>query len=119
MNANDLRYFKKKLLDERDAILRIEKVVDSAVASVAAGSDEPKYATHLADLGSDTLSKEHKSYFDARLRKYLGHINEAMARIENGTYGLCVVCGKKILKARMQAVPHTRYCVQCKLQLAD
>lgn len=118
MNANDLGYFKKKLLEEREAILRIEKAAKLARASVSAGTDEPKYATHLADLGSDTMLKEHKSYFDARLRKYLEHIEKALARIENETYGLCVVCGNKILKARLEAVPHTRYCVPCKTQLA-
>lgn len=118
MNANDLKYFRKKLLDERNAILRIETAVEASVASVSADPDESKYTTHLADLGTDTMLKEHRSYFDARLRKYLRHIDEALARIENGTYGLCVVCGKKILEARLEAVPHTRYCVPCKIQLA-
>lgn len=122
MNPKDSEYFKKMLLEKRQEIMITEGVLESNAAnksSLDSDSGELKYTTHLADLGSDTMGKEQKSYFNARIRKFLQHIDEALSRIEKGTYGLCVVCGKKILRERLEAVPHTRYCVPCKLRLED
>ena len=51
--------------------------------------------------------------------EHLRRIDEAVRRIENGTFGLCAICGKDILRERLEAVPHTRYCVPCKLHLKD
>jgi RNA polymerase-binding transcription factor DksA len=49
-----------------------------------------------------------------RTKKYIEQINEALARIENGTYGICLATGKPISKGRLEAVPHTRYSVAAK-----
>lgn len=122
MNLEDLEYFKKMLLEKRQEILKTEGVLGSSAAnksSLDSDSGKLKYTTHLADLGSDTMGKEHKSYFNARIKKYLQYIDEALSRIEKGTYGLCAVCRKKILRERLEAVPHTRYCVPCKVRLED
>lgn len=120
MKPKDLEYFKQMLLEKRQEIMKTEDVLESSVVNQSFLNSDPgelKYTTHMADLGSDTMVKEQKSYFNARIRKFLQHLDEALNRIENGTFGFCVACGKKILKERLEAVPHTRYCVPCKLRL--
>lgn len=70
--------------------------------------------TNLAEVGSDTLLLEESAYFDERNSRYLQHLNAALARIEKGDYGFCLECSNKISRQRLQAVPHTRFCVACK-----
>jgi len=51
-----------------------------------------------------------------RTREYIQHINEALERIEDKTYGICQATGKPISKGRLEAVPHTRYSIEAKNQ---
>jgi RNA polymerase-binding protein DksA len=119
MNAKDLRYFKNIILQKRRDLLQSKGMLESDSMHYS-GKDtdtgDSKYTTHLADLGSDTMDRELKSYFNARAGKYMKHLDEALKRIEKGTYGVCLVCGKEIPKERLQEVPHTRHCVPCKSQ---
>lgn len=118
MNAKDLEHFKNIILERHQKALRSEGILesDSINKSSNADSGDLRYTTHLADLDSDTMGRELDSYFNARAKKYLKHLNEALERIDKGTYGLCLVCGKEIPKERLESVPHTRYCVPCKEQ---
>ncbi len=119
MNVKDLEYFKKLLLKKRREILKMEGVIESLASDKPSLNPDPgelKYPTHLADMGSDTMGKELNSYFNARNRKFLKHLDEALNRIEQRAYGVCLVCGKEIPYERLQEVPHTRFCVPCKSQ---
>lgn len=119
MNAKELEYFKGIILAKRREVLRNEgklEAVDVKKIDQSENTVESKYTTHMADLGSDTMMLEQNSYFTARNRKFLQHLNAALRRIENGEYGICIVCGKDIPKERLEAVPHTRFCVPCKSQ---
>jgi RNA polymerase-binding protein DksA len=122
MIRKDSAYFKKMLLEKRHEVMQMAGGLESDVDNISSqesDTGDPRHTTHLADLGSDTMVKEQKSYFNQRTRKFLQHIDEALSRIEKGTYGFCVICGKKILRERLEAVPHTRYCVPCKLRSGD
>ena len=52
--------------------------------------------------------------FASKEGRYLHHLNEALDRIESGTFGVCRTCGQEISKARLEAVPHATQCIQCK-----
>lgn len=113
MNSKDSEYFKKMLLEKRGEILQ-SKGLELSATEQEANSGDLQYTTHMADLGSDSMGKELSSYFKARTGKYLKHLEDALKRIKRGSYGLCLSCGADIQRERLEAVPHTRYCVGCK-----
>jgi DnaK suppressor protein len=69
---------------------------------------------NMTDFGSDTLEKEQTEMFMARQMKFIGALERALVRIENGTYGRCKETGKLISKDRLRAVPHTELSIQAK-----
>lgn len=112
-------------LDEFEAIIR--KKLESASEELAKlqgslksrnehGTDDTtgKYAS-LED-GSETLEKEQLTQLAARQRKFIDNLQNALARIKTGTYGICSVTGKLISKERLRAVPHTTMSMEAKLR---
>ncbi len=72
------------------------------------------YSFHMADQGTDAQEREKAFLFAHREGRYLDHLERALERIENGTYGSCLECGEPISEARLEAVPHARLCIECK-----
>ena len=68
---------------------------------------------HIADAGSDTFEMENILGLMDSERRLLQEIDDALARIEDCTYGICEGDEEPIPKARLQAIPWTRYCVTC------
>lgn len=64
--------------------------------------------------GADTLEKEHAARMAERQRQFISHLQQALVRIENKTYGICRVTGKLIPKERLMAVPHATLSVEAK-----
>lgn len=67
--------------------------------------------THMADIGTDNFDLENTLNLMESERKILAEIDDALGRIENGTYGVCEGSGEPIPKERLQAIPWARYCV--------
>ena len=67
-----------------------------------------------ADTGSKTFEREHEMSLAASHREILGQTERALARIDDGTYGICERCGNPIGKARLQAFPRATLCMTCK-----
>jgi RNA polymerase-binding protein DksA len=68
---------------------------------------------HLADLGTDAFEQEMSLSLLENQRLLMGEIGAALDRIEQGTYGRCERCQQEIGRERLQALPYTRYCVDC------
>ena len=68
---------------------------------------------HMADMGTDTYEVENTLGLMNSERKLLLEIQDAVGRIEDGTYGICEGDGSLIPKARLRAIPWARYCVAC------
>lgn len=66
------------------------------------------------DEGNHTVETEHMNNFAGRQKKYIKHLENAMIRIQNKTYGVCRVTGKLISKARLKAVPHATLSIEAK-----
>ncbi|HKJ31393.1 MAG TPA: TraR/DksA C4-type zinc finger protein, partial [Balneolales bacterium] len=79
-------------------------------------SDESAYSFHIADAGSDMQEREKTYMLIHRTRKFIIYLDEALKRIDNKTYGICKVTGKKISKGRLEAVPHTQLSIEAKLK---
>lgn len=67
-----------------------------------------------ADAGAKTFQREHELALTQNARELLTQIERALARIEDGSYGVCESCGEPIGKARLQAFPRAVLCVSCK-----
>ncbi len=122
MNKKDKTYFRKIIVEKRDALLEeLGLLKETAVEeSSRESSGKPSnYSYHMADLGTDSQEREKAYLFLTRENKYLGYLNEALERLERGEYGVCNVCGKPIPKKRLEAVPHASMCVPCKTDVKE
>lgn len=79
------------------------------------GTDNTGAATKLME-DVDTNEREQLSQSAARLQKFITQLENALIRIKNGTYGICVDTGKLIPKERLRAVPHTQQTIEAKLR---
>jgi RNA polymerase-binding protein DksA len=79
------------------------------------GTDSTSAYAKILEDGADTAEKESMSQLAARQQKFINNLENALIRIKNGTYGICVDTGKLIPKERLRAVPHTMQCIEAKL----
>lgn len=78
------------------------------------GTDDTSPTFKLIEDGSDVLSREETSQLAARQEKFIKHLNDALVRIENKTYGVCRQTGKLISKERLRIVPHATLSIEAK-----
>ncbi len=83
------------------------------------GTDATVGTLKLLEDGADTAEKENFTQLATRQQKFIQQLENAMARIKNGTYGICVDTGKLIPKERLRAVPHTQHSIEAKLNRKD
>jgi RNA polymerase-binding transcription factor DksA len=79
------------------------------------GTDHTSSTSTLLEDGADTLERESMNQLAARQQKFVINLENALIRIKNGTYGVCVDSGKLISKERLKAVPHTMHSIEAKL----
>jgi RNA polymerase-binding protein DksA len=118
MNKKDLEYFKKLLLKKREETVKNIEYLRSIVNSTnqEASGDHSAYSFHMADQGTDAMEREKAFLFVSRDEKYLKQIDEALERIEKGTFGKCRVTGNDISKERLEAVPTTTISYEAKIE---
>lgn len=125
--ARELEHFRKILLEERDKILENARANMKSLVDIESGEyvgDNLTYASHMAEQGTDEMEREKNYLFVQRDEKYLGYIQEALIRIDQGTYGVCIDCIDEpknlcetcplIPKERLELVPITQHCIECK-----
>ncbi|MEQ8907693.1 MAG: TraR/DksA C4-type zinc finger protein [Vicingaceae bacterium] len=78
------------------------------------GTEDTAPSFKMMEDGSDTLSREELSQLAGRQEKFITHLENALTRISNKTYGLCRVTGKLIPKQRLRAVPHATLSIEAK-----
>ncbi len=99
---NELNYIKDQLSKRNDS-----------------GTDNTTGSSKLLEDGADSLEKESLSQLAARQQKFIQQLENAMIRIKNGTYGICIDTGKLIPKERLRAVPHTLHSIEAKLRKSN
>ena len=103
--------FLKKLLALRARLTgEVQNLSAEAFRESRGESSQPN---HLAELGSDVYEQDITIRMLQSEENVLAEINEAIKRCEDGTYGVCEMSGKPIPKARLHAIPWTRYRVEC------
>ncbi len=117
MKESELEKYRQLLLKKKRELLEdMGIIMDAQVSHTVKDKtgDLSSYSYHMADQGTDNMEREMAFMFASKSGRLVYHIDEALHRIEKGTYGKCVVCGKQISKTRLQAVPHARMCIECK-----
>ena len=104
--------FYNRLLELRDQLLRQMNGLAKESAQEMAG-----YSLHMADSGTDNFDRDFALSLLSSDQDAVYEIEEALKRIERNTYGVCELTGKSIPKARLEAIPWTRFTVQAQAQL--
>lgn len=120
LDKRSLDHFKKLLLAKRkEAEEQLELTTESILSLDSDNDPDYRPASNIPEAGSDTQSDSLNYQLAERTRKYIKEIDNALKRIEDGTYGICQATGKPISKARLEAVPHTRYSIHAKNKNLD
>ncbi len=126
-SKKDLEHFKKIILDKRDEIIEQLQNLKEQMLDPTTGeyiNENSPYSLHMAEQGTDAMEREKTFLYAQRENKFLGYLEDALKRIEAGTYGICIECIEEpqhlcetcplIPKARLEAVPHSQLCVPIK-----
>jgi len=111
----DTERFKQMLLEKRrEILLNVNEIEDETLkkSRLDASGDLSSMPIHMADIGTDNYEQEFALGLMDSERKLLKEIDDALQRIEQGVYGTCETTGKPIAKARLEAKPWARYCVE-------
>jgi len=109
----------KELEGFRDAILAKRREIVGDMSSMerealrsSSGTNLSNLPLHMADMGTDNYEQEFTLGLMEKDRKLLRDLNDALAKIQNGTYGICEGTGKPISRARLEAQPWARYSIE-------
>lgn len=120
--SDKTRYTDEELKEFENLILeKLQKAnseLNTLKASISRESDssgDSFSSVKTLEDGADTAEKEQLSQLAGRQQKFINNLENALVRIKNGTYGICVDSGKLISKERLRAVPHTTQSIDAKL----
>ena len=117
MRKTELQRFRKLLIEEKErvgqSLAQHEKIIKHT--DNQSGLEVGKaHSNHMADQGSDEFQYETTIKFANTEGRYLYNIEEALRRIEDGSYGKCQECSAVIGLPRLRRLPYTRLCIECK-----
>ncbi|MDH3267223.1 MAG: conjugal transfer protein TraR [Ignavibacteria bacterium] len=123
----ELEHFRQIILDKRDEIIEQLQNLKEQMLDPTTGeyiNENSPYSLHMAEQGTDAMEREKTFLYAQRENKFLGYLEDALKRIEAGTYGICVECIDEpqhlcetcplIPKERLEAVPHSQHCLPIK-----
>ncbi|PIQ21190.1 MAG: molecular chaperone DnaK [Cytophagales bacterium CG18_big_fil_WC_8_21_14_2_50_42_9] len=127
MSQESMRYSREDLLEFQEII---QEKLNNARKEVTfiketlsrrndTGTDNTASSAKVLEDGADTAEKESLNQLASRQLKFIQQLENALIRIKNGSYGVCIATGKLIPKERLRAVPHTQHSIEAKLQRRD
>ena len=117
MNKRDLDYFKKVLMQERERLIKGVSTLRESAFGELDGSSDMLDPEEPALQGTDSNQRDTAITLAAREQEMLIEIDDALKRIEDGTYGICEGTEKLIPLARLKVFPTARYCVEYQAKL--
>lgn len=105
---------KARLLELKDSLVdSVTGMANETIRARAEGSDASAFGMHQADAGSDAYDRDFALSLLSKEQDALYEIEDALKRIEAGTYGICEMSNKKIPQMRLEALPFARFTVEC------
>ncbi len=119
-SKKDITHFEKRLMEERKRVLKELGHHGTRFGSEGDG-DLSAYSFHMADQGTDAMEREKAFLFASQEGRFLWHLDQALRRLYRSPekFGLCHECGSLIAFERLDALPHARYCINCKQKEED
>ena len=115
-SKSDLKDFKKIVLKKKEELLNdLKHISDDTLrkSQKEASGDISGYTYHMADVATDNYDREFSLGLASGERKSLYELDDALKRIEEGTFGICDDCKSSISKVRLKAVPSAQLCIKC------
>ena len=115
-NKKELEYFKKLILKMKEKMLDDIKHISEDTLKKSqrdAAGDISGYTYHMADVATDTYDREFSLGLASNERQSLYELDDAIKKIEEGTFGICEECKSLISKTRLNVVPFARLCLRC------
>ena len=123
LTKKQLQSLEKLLMDERKRVLKELGQWDESMSNTEQGADGDlsSYSLHMADQGTDAMEREKAFLFASKEGRFLWHVNQALRRLYKSpeTFGQCQHCGGDVAFERLEALPHARYCFECKQREED
>ncbi|MDZ7765389.1 MAG: conjugal transfer protein TraR [Melioribacteraceae bacterium] len=126
----DLEEFKEIIMQKRNEIIEQLQSLKEQMMDPTTGqyvNESSPYSLHMAEQGTDAMEREKLYLWAQRENKFLTYLEEALQRIDSGTYGICIDCIDEpqnlcptcplVPKDRLKAVPHTQHCLQVKQKM--
>ena len=111
----EIKYFTEMVQKKRTEVLEeINDSKDKADEILKSSTANSLYSSHMADASSDHVDLEKAYYMISRNKMFLGYLDKALLMIKNKTFGVCQSCNELIHKERLEEVPHTTKCFDCK-----
>ena len=117
LNSKDLEHFRDLLLQKRREIVGDMSQMEREALRSASGSNLSNLPLHMADMGTDNYEQEFTLGLVEKDRVILREINSALAKIMDGSYGICEGTGKPISKVRLEAQPWARFSIEYARQM--
>jgi len=123
LTKKQLGHIEGRLMDERARALKALGLFDriSKLDRETMDSDLSSYTDHMADQGTEAMEREKAALFATKEGRYIYRLEEALRRMYNdpSTFGSCHTCGSLLSFERLDALPHARYCIDCKRKEED
>lgn len=116
LNKKDLTEYKKLITKRKNEVMdSISRISEDTLkkSQKDASGDISGYAFHMADVATDNYDREFSLGLASNDRKFLYELEDALKRIEEGTFGICEECKSPVTKARLKALPYARLCLDC------
>jgi DnaK suppressor protein len=118
LTSKQLKHIEGRLMDERARALKALGLFDriAKLDRESMDSDLSAYTDHMADQGTEAMEREKAALFATKEGRYIYRLEEALRRMYNDprTFGSCHTCGSEVGFERLNALPHARYCIDCK-----
>lgn len=112
----DLKHFKELILEKKKETMEELETLKESMMDITTGeyvSESSTYSLHM-EQGTDAMEREKTFLFASRGSKFVNQLDDALQRIEEGTYGVCRVCQLLVPKERLEAVPTAQTCAEYK-----
>ena len=122
MSKIDVESFRKRLLDEKQRLTDDRRrLMDHGGEGMAdrVGEMAQFDINHPGEMGTETYEREKDMALNANIDGLLAQVDEAIAKMDAGTYGTCDRCGKTITPARLEAVPYATLCIDCQARVEN
>jgi len=115
LTKEQLKQFRQLLITERaKCAAEIRSIAEDASKSPReASGDLSAYTVHMADMSADTYERELSMSIVSSEQEILYQIDDALKRLDDGSYGVCQQCNQPIVMSRLRAVPYASLCINC------